>query len=394
VNVGLERVRKAARKDKRAKFTALLHHVTPELLRESFLGLNRDAAAGIDGVTWQSYEQDLEANLQDLHARLHRGAYRAKPSRRVFITKADGRLRPLGIAVLEDKVVQAAVARVLSAVWEQDFAGFSYGFRPGRSPHDALDALAVAIQQRKVNWVLDADIRDFFTTVSHEWMLEFVQHRIADKRILRLIKMWLAAGVVEDGLLSWEQAGTVQGATISPLLANLYLHYVFDLWARSWRGRNAKGDVCLVRFADDFVVGFEHRKDAERFWADLRERFAKFGLALHPDKTRLIEFGRFAAQNRRARGLGKPETFAFLGFTHMCAKRRSGSFVLKRQTDRDRLRRKLQEVKAELRRRMHHSIPEQGAWLRRVVQGHFRYYAVPMNIRALGSFRTQVSFVT
>lgn len=387
---GLERVREAARRDHKLRFTALMHHVTIDLLRQSFLKLNREATAGIDGMTWQTYEQDLEAHLRDLHDRLHRGAYRPKPSRRVFIPKADGRLRPLGVVVVEDKVVQAAVAAVLSTVWEQDFVGFSYGFRPGRSPHDALDALAVAIKREKVNWVLDADIRDFFSTVSHEWMLRFVEHRIADKRILRLIKLWLAAGVMEDGTLTWPEQGTVQGATISPLLSNLYMHYVFDLWAQQWRRRNAKGVVCLVRFADDFIVGFEHREDAERFRAELADRFATFGLELNLDKTRVIQFGRFAALNRRERGLGKPETFSFLGFTHICGMARNGGFVLERHTDRGRLRGKLRAVKAELRRRMHHSIPEQGAWLRRVVQGHFNYYAVPTNIRALNAFRKQV----
>lgn len=341
-------------------------------------------------MTWRQYGERLEENLQDLHARLHKGAYRPKPARRAYIPKADGRVRPLGIAAVEDKIVQAAVAQVLNAIYEQDFVGFSYGFRPGRSPHDALDALATAIKRRKVNWVLDADIRDFFSTVSHGWLEQFVGHRIADKRILRLIRQWMVAGVMEDGSLSWEQAGTVQGATISPLLANLYLHHVFDLWAQWWRRRHAKGEVYLIRFADDLVAGFEHREDAERFWADLRERFAKFGLELHQDKTRLIEFGRHAARNRAACGLGKPETFSFLGFTHICGKSRKGGFLLERHTDRTRLQEKLREVKAELRRRMHGSIIEQGAWLRRVVQGHFNYYGVPTNIRALGAFRKQV----
>ncbi|MBI4728350.1 MAG: group II intron reverse transcriptase/maturase [Acidobacteria bacterium] len=390
VPAGLERVRQAARKDKDARFTALLHHVTPELLRESYLGLKRRAAPGVDGVTWQQYGQDLEANLRDLHARLHRGAYRPKPSRRAYVSKANGRMRPLGIAAVEDKVVQAAVATVLSSVWEQDFIGFSYGFRPGRSPHDALDALAAAVKRGRVNWILDADVRDFFSAVSHEWTQRFVEDRIADPRILRLIRAWLTAGVMEDGKVTWEQAGTVQGATISPPLANLYLHHVFDRWAHEWRGRHARGKVYLVRFADDIIVGFEHREDAERFRGELRERLAAFDLELNPEKTRLIEFGRFAARNRAARGLGKPENFTFLGFTHICGTSRKGGFQLVRQTNRTRLRRKLREIRRELRRRMHASIPEQGAWLRRVVQGHFNYYAVPTNIHALSAFRKQV----
>src|SRR5659263_531881 len=295
-------------------------------LRTAYWALNPRAAAGVDGVTWGAYRQDLEANLQDLHGRVHRGAYRARPSRRVYIPKADGRLRPLGIASLEDKILQRAVVEVLNAVYEVDFLGFSYGFRPGRSPHDALDALAVGIEKRKVNWILDADIRGFYDAIDHGWMRRFVEHRIADKRVLRLIQIWLDAGVIEDGEWSASEEGAPQGATISPLLANVYLHHVFDLWARQWRRRQAHGDVVIVRFADDLVVGFQHRADAERLYADLVQRFARFGLELNAEKTRLIEFGRFAVENRRRRGLGRPETFSFLGFTHMCAKTRAGRF--------------------------------------------------------------------
>jgi len=350
----LERVRQAAEKDRRQRFTALLHHVYEVgRLRAAYLALKRDAAAGVDGETWQHYGEDLEANLQGLAGRLKRGAYRAKPVRRAYIPKADGRQRPLGGPVLEDKIIQRSVVEVLNAIYEADFLGFSYGFRPGRNPHQALDALTVGVMTKKVNWVLDADIRAFFDTLDHGWLVKFIEHRVADRRIVRLIQKWLSAGVLEDGKRTRSEVGTVQGGSISPLLANLYLHYVFDLWAQRWRRKQARGDVVVVRFADDFVVGFEHRKEAERFLAELRERFARFGLELHPDKTRLIEFGRFADRDRCQRGGGKPETFNFLGFTHSCVKTRAGKFTVLRQTMRTRLRAKLGEVKAELRRRLH-----------------------------------------
>ncbi len=387
----LERVRRVAQKDREARFTALLHHVDLDRLRAAYWAINPQAATGVDGVTWQAYGQDLEANLQDLHARVHRGAYRARPSRRVYIPKADGRQRPLGIAALEDKLLQRAVVEVLNAVYEVDFLGFSYGFRPGRSPHDALDALAVGIETRKVNWILDADIRGFYDVIDHGWMRKFVEHRIADKRVLRLIQKWLNAGVIEDRAWSASEEGAPQGATVSPLLANVYLHYVFDLWARQWRKRHAHGDVIIVRFADDVVVGFQHRSDAERFHKELVERFARFSLELNAEKTRLIEFGRFAAENRRRRGLGRPETFSFLGFTHMCAKTRAGRFALRRKTIAKRMAAKLREVKALLRKRRHWPIPEQGRWLGSVVRGHVAYYAVPGNIRAVSAFRKQVT---
>jgi RNA-directed DNA polymerase len=390
VSSELERVRQVARRDKEARFTALLHHVTVDRLREAYRTISPNAAAGVDGVTWRDYGRDLEANLRDLHARVHRGAYRARPTRRAFIPKADGRLRPLGVAALEDKILQRAVVEVLNAVYEQDFLGFSYGFRPGRSPHDALDALAVAITRKKVNYVLDADIRDFFTRLDQGWLEKFLEHRIADRRVLRLIQKWLTAGVVEDGEWSDSPEGTAQGASVSPLLSNVYLHYVFDLWADQWRRRNAHGDVILVRFADDYVAGFELRDDAERFLADLRDRFATFCLELHPDKTRLIEFGRFAAHNRARRGDRKPETFEFLGFTHICAKDRRGWFKLKRVTSKKKMRAKLRAVKTEMRRRMHLPIPDQGRWLARVLAGHYRYYAVPDNSEALGAFCYQI----
>jgi RNA-directed DNA polymerase len=390
VSSDLDRVRQVARKDRDVRFTALLHHVSVDRLREAYRAISPNAAAGVDGVTWRDYGLDLEANLRDLHARVHRGAYRARPTRRVFIPKPDGRLRPLGVASLEDKILQRAVVEVLNAVYEEDFLGFSYGFRPGRSQHDALDALAVAITRKKVNFVLDADISDFFTGLDQSWLVKFLEHRIADKRVLRLIQKWLRAGVIENGEWSSTEAGTAQGASVSPLLSNVFLHYAFDLWADQWRRRNSRGDVVLVRFADDYVAGFERREDAERFLADLRGRFAEFGLVLHPEKTRLIEFGRFAAQNRERRGLRKPDTFDFLGFTHICAKDRHGRFKLKRVTSKKKTRAKLKAVKAEMRRRMHHPIPEQGRWLARVLQGHYNYYAVPDNSEALRGFREQV----
>jgi RNA-directed DNA polymerase len=388
---GLDRVREAARKDKDAKFTALLHHVDLHRLWTAYVAINPKAAPGVDKMTWDAYGEDLRANLEDLLARVHSGAYRASPSRRVFIPKPDGRQRPLGIATLEDKIVQRAVVEVLNAVYEEDFLGFSYGFRPGRSPHDALDALAVGIERKRVNWVLDADVSDFFSRIDHSWLEKFLEHRIADRRVLRLIKKWLAAGVIEDGEWTASDEGAPQGGSASPLLANVYLHYVLDRWVRQWRRRHAHGDVIIVRFADDFVAGFEHKSDAEAFLADLRERFAKFNLELHPDKTRLIEFGRNAARNRAARGEGKPETFDFLGFTHICGKNKYGGFFLRRKTIAKRMRAKLKELKLELLRRRHQSIPEQGRWLGSVVRGHLAYYAVPGNTDAVAAFRIQVA---
>ncbi len=384
----LERVRQVAIRDKTQRFTALLHHVYDvERLRAAYFALKRAAAAGVDGETWQHYGQALEGNLQDLAAQLQRGAYRAKPVRRAYIAKTDGRQRPLGVPALEDKIVQRAVTEVLNAIYEADFVGFSYGFRPGRSPHHALDALTVALRTKKVNWVLDADIRSFFDTLDHGWLVKFVEHRVADRRIVRLIQKWLAAGVLEDGQRIVSEVGTVQGGSVSPLLANLYLHYVFDLWVQRWRQTQAHGEVVVVRFADDFVLGFQHREDAERFVAALRERFAQFGLTLHPDKTRLLEFGRFAAENRQRRGEGKPATFNFLGFTHLCGKTRDGRFTVVRQTMRQRLQAKLKAVATELRRRLHEPIPDVGAYLRAVVRGHYQYYGVPWNTYAIRAFR-------
>jgi group II intron reverse transcriptase/maturase len=393
VQSALGRIRQAAVKDKRQKFTGLMHHIyNLSMLREAYYGLKRDAAPGVDGETWREYGEDLESNLEDLSARLRRGAYRAKPVRRAYIAKADGRMRPLGVTTLEDKIVQRATVEVMNAIYETDFLGFSYGFRPGKGQHNALDALYVGILTKKVNWVLDGDISSFFDGIDHEWLMKFIEHRIADQRVVRLIRKWLNAGVLEEGRWKSSEEGTPQGGSASPLMANIFLHYVFDLWVHQWRKTKARGDVIVVRFADDFVVGFQHRSDAERLHKDLEERFAKFKLRLHPDKTRLIEFGYFAASNRRRRGQGKPETFNFLGFTHICGKKRSnGMFTVYRRTIGKRYRAKLKEIKTGLRRRMHQPIPQVGKWLKTVVEGHNRYYGVPSNEKALSSFRFQVT---
>src|SRR5215470_1092985 len=391
----LERVRQAAKKDKQLRFTALLHHIyNPEALRSAYLALKKDAAPGVDGETWRHYGETLEDNLQDLSHRLKRGAYRAKPVRRVYIPKADGRQRPLGVTALEDKIVQRAAVEVLNAIYETDFLGFSYGFRPGRSQHQALDALYTGLLTRKVNWVLDLDIKSFFDGISHEWLVKLLEHRIADRRVVRLIQKWLNAGVLEDGKRMLVEEGTPQGGSASPLLANVYLHYVFDLWVQAWRQKRAHGDVIVVRFADDIVLGFQGKSDADRFRAELAERMRQFNLELHPEKTRLLEFGPYAIDNRKRRGEGKPETFNFLGFTHICIKKRSnGMYTVLRQTIRKRLQAKLNEVKAELQRRMHQPIPEQGKWLQAVVRGHVRYYGVPMNTPALWMFRFHVGWL-
>jgi RNA-directed DNA polymerase len=387
----LERVRQAAKKDKKLRFTALLHHIyNPETLRMAYFSLKKEAAPGVDGETWRHYGEELEKNLQDLSARLARGAYRAKPVRRVYIPKADGRRRPLGVTALEDKIVQRAAVEVLNAIYESDFLGFSYGFRPGRSPHRGLDALYVGLTTRKVNWVLDVDIRSYFDRISHEWLGKFIEHRVADRRVVRLIQKWLNAGVLEDGKHWRMEEGTPQGGSASPLLANIYLHYVFDLWVQAWRRKRACGEVIAVRFADDIVLGFEDKSDAERFRAELTERFRKFALELHPEKTRLLEFGRYAAESRKRRGLGKPETFDFLGFTHICGRTSKGRYLVMRQTIRKRLQAKLREVKTELRRRMHEPVPVVGEWLKAVVGGHLRYYGVPSNRYALAHFRFTV----
>ena len=390
VSPGLDRLRQFVQNNPKAKPTSLLHHVDIDRLRTSYFALKRKAAVGVDGIAWDAYGKNLEENLVALHASVHRGAYRALPSRRRMIPKPDGRERPLGIASIEDKILQRAVVEVLNVIYEEEFLGFSYGFRPGRSQHDALDALWVGISRTAVNWIVDADIRSFFDTVDHDWLIRFIEHRVGDQRIIRLIRKWLKVGVLDDTVLTASEIGTPQGAVISPLLANIVLHYVFDLWVQQWRKRHAHGNVIVVRYADDLVVGFEHETEAQSFLADLRTRFESFGLSLHPEKTRLIEFGRHAADNRKSRGLGKPETFTFLGFTHICGKTRRGKFLLWRKTRRDRMRAKLKAIKHDLRRKMHDTIGAQGRWLRSIMMGYFAYHAVPTNSRALAAFRYNV----
>ena len=320
VSQALERVRKAARQRKKERFTTLFHHLNPAMLRTAFFALKRDAASGVDGLKWQDYEADLDRRIEDLHARVHGGGYRALPSRRRYIPKSDGKQRPLAVVALEDKIVQRATVAVLNAIYEEDFLGFSYGFRPKRGPHDALDALVVGISSMRVNYILDADIRSFFDDVSHEWLIKVLNHRIGDPRIIRLVQKWLKAGVLEDGVVTTGERGTGQGSVASPLLANVYLHYVFDLWAERWRRREATGDMIVVRYADDIVIGFQHEADARRFWGAMRERLREFALSLHPEKTRLIAFGRFAAAQRAKRGLGKPEPSTSSGSPSSAAK--------------------------------------------------------------------------
>jgi RNA-directed DNA polymerase len=389
----LTRVRQAATKDKEAKFTTIWHHVYDAgRLREAYFGLTRKASPGVDGKTWQAYGEDLEANLAELSSRLKRGAYRARPVRRVYIPKPDGRQRPIGVPTLEDKIVQRAAAQVMGAIYETDFLGFSYGFRPGRSQHNALDAVHVGITKRKVSWVLDVDIRGFFDAIDHDWLLKFIEHRISDKRVLRHVKKWLNAGVLEDGKRIRSERGSPQGGSISPILANVYLHYAMDLWAHQWRRTQAQGEVTIVRYADDVIFGFQYEAEARRFLDELRRRLLKFGLELNTDKTRLMEFGRFAALNRKQRGVGKPETFDFLGFTHICGKtRKGGYFSLVRQTMRVRLRARLKVLRMELRRRMHDPVPRTGAWLTRVLRGYYQYHAIPGNSRALRAFQHEAA---
>ena len=390
VSQGLHGVRERARRNKQERFTTLLHHVTPGLLRESFYALKRKAAPGVDGVTWQEYATGLEDRLKDLHGRVHRGAYRAQPSRRVYIPKANGKQRPLGIAALEDKIVQQAVVTVLNAIYEEDFRGFSYGFRPGRSQHMALDALYVAIKRKRVNWILDLDLKSFFDNIPKEKLVQLIEKRIADPRILRLIQKWLNAGVMEGGVWSETEAGTPQGAVVSPLLSNVYLHYVLDQWTDRWR-HAARGEITIVRYADDAILGFEHQDEAERYLRELKEHLREFGLELNEDKTRLIRFGRFARLNRAERGERKPESFTFLGLQHICGRNRLGRFEVRRITDGKRRRKKLQELKQELRRRMHAPIAQVGEWLRSVLRGYYQYHAVPGNLAVLSRFRRQVA---
>lgn len=348
--------------------------------------MKKQAAAGVDGVTWREYRQDLEDRIQDLHGRIHRGAFRATPSKRVYIEKSDGRKRPLGISSLEDKIVQHAVRTVLQCIYEEDFIGFSYGFRPQRSQHQALDALYVAITEMRVNWILDTDIEGFFDNIDRDWLVKFIEHRVGDKRIVRLIQKWLNAGIIEGTDWSDNGKGTPQGAVLSPLLANVFMHYVFDLWIAQWRNRHARGDCIVVRYADDFVIGFEHEADARACLAALGERLQQFGLHLHPKKTRLVEFGRGSAARREREGRGKCETFDFLGFTHVCGKTRAKRFALKRITMASRMRRTLAAIKVQLERRRHDPVGQTGRWLTSVVRGWQNYYSVPDNYARLEQF--------
>ena len=389
----LQLIHQKAKADNKMKFTALMHHIyNIDMLRLSYLEIKRNAAPGVDKETWLSYGKDLEKNLHNLSDRLKRGAYKAKPVRRVYIPKADGKLRPLGVTALEDKIVQRATVAVLNTIYEVDFTEFSYGFRPKHSQHQALDALYMGLSTKKVNYVFDADIRDFFNKINREWLVKMIEHRIADKRVVRLIQKWLNAGILEEGKIIFNEQGTPQGGSGSPLLANVFLHYVYDLWVQKWGKQKARGEMMVVRFADDTVVGFQYESDAKQFQIELKERFLKFGLELHPEKTRLIEFGRFAAENRKKRGEGKPETFTFLGFTHICGKtRKNGKFAILRQTIKKRMHAKVKEIKNELKIRMHDSIQEVGQWLKAVVTGHYQYYGVPGNGAAMGDFRYLIS---
>jgi RNA-directed DNA polymerase len=389
---GLDRIREAAARDRNLRFTSLMHHITEELLREAYYALKRDAATGVDDVTWHEYGEGLENRITDLHDRVQSGRFRAKPSKRVWIPKPDGRQRPIGITALEDKIIQQAAVRVLNHIYEKDFLGFSYGFRPERSQHNALDAIWVGITQRKVSWVLDADIKSFFDTINHAWLMKFLERRIGDPRMLRLIRKWLRAGVSEDGEWSKTEVGTPQGSVISPLLSNIYLHYVLDEWVQAWRKSKAIGEIIIVRYADDFVMGFQYQREAERFLEEMKERFAEHGLEIHSEKTRLIEFGRFAEANRIERREGKPETFDFLGFTHICSRTLKGNrFTIRRRTIAKRLRAKLKAVRTEIIRRRHEPVPVLGKWLRSVMRGHLNYFAVPGNKKALDAFRTEIN---
>jgi len=386
---GLDGVRRKAESDKSVIFTSLLHHVTATLLRESYYQLKKDAAEGVDEETWRDYYEGHWDRIENLRERIHKGSYRAQPSRRAYITKEDGSQRPLGIAALEDKIVQQAICTVLNQIYETDFADFSYGFRENRSQHDALDALYVGITSRKINWILDADIKGFFDNLNHEMLLNLLKKRIGDKRVLRLISKWLKTGYIEDGKRIRQETGTPQGSVISPLLANVYLHYVLDTWAACWRRTKAKGDMIIVRYADDFVIGFQYHEEAETFLADLEQRLSSYELTLHPKKTRLIEFGRYAASNRKRKGKGKPETFDFLGFTHMCTTNRKGYFFLRRKTIRKRFKKKLEAVKGELKKKMHAKLNVTGKWLAAVITGHVNYYGVPGNMDTVKEFYKQ-----
>lgn len=385
----LARVGERARQKKTERFDNLLGHIKLPLLREAYLRLSKHAAAGVDGGTWKHYGEDLDVRLRDLQDRVHRGHYHPQPVRRVYIPKTDGSLRPLGVPALEDKLLQQAVRMILEPIYEAQFVGFSYGFRPGRSPHKALDALYVALGG-KANWVLDADIRSFYDTLDHGWMQQFLEHRIGDPRMVRLLMKWMRAGVMEEGVVREVTEGTPQGGVISPLLANVYLHYAIDLWVQQWRKRHARGEVRIVRYADDFVMGFQYEEDARAMRSAMAERLAKFGLTLHPDKTRVIRFGRFARRDCVLDGHARPKTFDFLGFTHICASDREGRFRLVRRTSRKKRVAKLAALGEEIERRKHHRVVEQHEWLSSVIRGHVNYYGVPGNFSALMSFRHRV----
>lgn len=390
-DAGLLRVREAAKGNRSLRFDNLLHHITVPLLVQAYQALRKDAAPGVDGVDWVTYGVGVRQRLEQLHQAVHTGRYRPQPVRRQWIPKPDGRQRPLGIASVEDKVVQQALTWVLEAIYEVDFLGFSYGFRPGRSQHDALDAVYMAITTRKVGWVLDADIEACFDRIEHGKLLAVLGRRIADRRVLRLIEQTLAAGVLEEGKWQRTEAGVPQGAVISPLLANVFLHDAIDRWVHGWRERCARGTVSIVRYADDFVIGVQYRDDGERVREGLRQRLARYGLTLHPGKTRLMQFGRFAKADRKQRGLGKPETFDFLGFTHCCGVRRSdGGYALRRLSIAKRVRGFLRKIKQELRLHYAWSIARQGSWLRSKIQGYFQYHGVPGNQAALQLVRREV----
>lgn len=387
----LELLHQKARGDKKLRFNSIMHHVwNPLVLLRAYQNIKSSASAGVDGQTYDDYGANLNENLAKLSERLRQGGYHAKPVRRVYIPKADGKRRPLGIPVHEDKIVQRAVTMVLNTIYEADFQGFSYGFRPKRSQHQALDALYAGLMTRRVRWILDADIENFFGQVDHDWLIRFMQHRIADSRILRLIVKWLKAGIMVKGILTQAEEGTPQGGSISPLLANIYLHYVMDLWTQQWRTKKAQGELIIVRYADDAVLGFQHNMDCERYLAELKDRLAQFGLSLNLQKTRLLEFGRYAIPNRANRGEGKPETFDFLGFTHICGKTLQGNFTIIRHTIKKRLRTKVLLIKEELRKRMHMRIADTGKWLTRVLAGHYRYYGVSGNLDTMEQFRYQI----
>lgn len=385
-----ERARKEKEKGKEAeKFTNLFTHLRVDLMKAVFYRLKKKAAPGVDGQTWAEYEQGLDERLTDLQDRLHRGAYHPQPVMRRYIPKADGKKRPLGIPAIEDKVVQGAVVAILTPIYEAEFLDCSYGFRPRRGAHDALEAVDAMMYRGKVNWVLDADIAAYFDSIDHEWLLKFLEHRIGDKRLLRLIARWLKAGVLEEGTVQPTEEGTPQGGLISPLLANVYLHYALDLWF-AHEARSLVGTAHLVRYADDFVIGFQRRDEAEALLERMRERFSKFGLKLHAEKTRLIRFGKFARRDSPLDNRKRPETFDFLGFTHICGEGKGKAFRLVRRTSRQRRRNKLQALKQDMEYRREWKLKDQWTWLSAALRGHFNYYGVSTNYPALMSFWRQV----